>query len=42
MNAEGSIMVPVTAEGSLICGKPLPLWFGTAGSLSQELISVGV
>ena len=24
--------------GSFICGKPLPLWLGTAGSLIQELI----
>lgn len=41
MKVEGSIIVPAIAEGSLMCGKPLPLWFGTAVSLIQELMSIG-
>lgn len=41
MKADGSIMDPGTADGSLRCEKPLPLWFGTAASLIQELMSIG-
>lgn len=39
INADGSIMEAATADGSLIWGKPLPLWLGTAASLIQELMS---
>lgn len=46
IKADGSIIAPLTGPtevkvGSVMCGKPLPLWLGTAASFIQELMTLG-